>query len=160
MAAPKLQTYMKTKYGVDKPLSEVEAIYRSYFQLYTGIKPWQKQEMEKAERLGYSETMFGRRRRFEPDDVHAAINMPVQSAANDFNFLAMIAADQAFTEEGLDAYIIGAIHDSILVDVSDDDVERAEELLVHHMQTVDTSRFGFQLPIALPAESKVGQTWA
>lgn len=160
MAPPKLQVYMKTKFAVDKTLDEVVEIHKGYHQLYTGIKPWQRQMLNDAERLGYSETMFGRRRKIAHEDLNAAVNNPVQSPANDFNFLAMIAIDQAFIEEGLDAYIIGAIHDSIMVDASDEDAERAEQLMVWHMENVDTSRFGFKLPIPLPAESKVSQTWA
>lgn len=160
MAPPKLQTYMKTKFNVDKTLAEVEEIHKGYFQLYTGIKPWQRQMLNDAERLGYSETMFGRRRKIEHQDLNAAVNNPVQSAASDFNLLAMIAADAAFTEERLDAYIIGVIHDSIMVDASEADAARAEQLLLWHMQNVDTSRFGFTFPIDLPAESKVSKSWA
>lgn len=159
MQIPKLMHYVKTKYGVVLTTPQATQVYNSYFRLYSKLKPWHEQSMLDAERLGYTETFFGRRRHYDKGDVHAAINSNVQSVANDFNLLAMINAAALFEEEGLDAVIIGVIHDSIMVDTADRDVPRVKQLLKWCMENVDTDAFGFRFPIPLPADVKEGQSW-
>lgn len=159
MQEAKLVDYARFTYGVKMTLEQARAARDSYFQLYAGLGPWHERARNGAFQTGYTESPFGRRRRFDPSDVNAAINTPVQSTASDLTMLAMVGVAKAFLRERLDATIIGFIHDSVLVDVSDAHAERANALLLYEMENVDTTPFGFKMPFPLVAETKIGQTW-
>lgn len=160
MQEDKLRDYARSNYGVIMTPEESRAMRRGYFALYSAIPAWHERSMENAQRLGYTETPFGRRRTFDPTDVHAAINTPVQSTASDIALLAMSAVARRYSQENVDAVVIGFIHDSILVEASEQHAELATAMLKHEMENVDTSVFGFTLPIPLPADTKIGETWA
>lgn len=162
-----LQEYARTQFGTIMSQAEVHQMHTGYFRLYGSLEGWQERSMSEAQRLGYTETPFGRRRSFDPTDVHAAINTPIQSIASDLTLLGMIETDRVLRERQLDAYVIGCIHDSILIDASDACAEEAKQLLEYSMEHVDTSAFGFTIPlksnkpgIPIPADGKIGQTWS
>lgn len=159
MEAAHLADYARINYGVRMTPEEAQQAHRGYFQFYSALKPWQQREMDDAARLGYSETVWGRRRSFDPNDVHAAINTPIQSTASDFGLLAMIKVAELYRQEHIDAEVIGFVHDSILVDVAEDQAELAAKMLQDTMENLDTSPWGFVCPIPLLAETKIGQTW-
>lgn len=160
MGEDSLREYARTQYGVIMSPEEAHIMHTGYFRLYSALPGWQQRSMEDAARRGRTETPFGRWRTFDPNDVHAAINTPIQSIASDFTMLAMIDTDRRLREEGLDAFVIGFVHDSILIDASDRDAERAKQILEYSMENVDTKPWGFTMPIKLPADGKIGQTWS
>lgn len=162
MKEERLVTYARTTYQTTLTLDQAKNARRSYMELYSGILPWHMREMRNAARLHYTETVFGRRRHgyYDDDDLLSSINTPIQSTASDLALLSMVQADRRFKDEGLDAVIIGFVHDSILVDAAEGDAERVRFVLMWSMEHVDTSEFGFEVPIQLPTEGKIGQTWA
>ena len=160
MQPASFRDYARINYGVKMTPEQALSVHTSYFTLYADLKPWHDRSRNGAISRGYTETPFGRRRQFDPQDANAAINTPVQSTASDFTFLSISYADRLLREERLNATVIGFVHDSILVDASEEHAERAAQVLVYAMEHVDTSPFGFKIPLPLPADVKIGDTWA
>ena len=159
MQPEKLRTYAWENYGVRMTLEAARAAHAGYFKMYHDLPAWHERCQQQAQQLGYTLTPFGRRRGIDSQDVTKAINTPVQSTASDLTLLSMIQTDQRFRNEGLDAKIVGFVHDSVLVDVAEDDAERAAQVLRNTMETVDTSVFEFTVPVPLIAETKIGDHW-
>lgn len=159
MQADKLANYARTNYGVVMTHEQAASAHYGFFRFYSALADWQQREMDDAQRLGYTETVWGRRRRFDPNDVHAAINTPIQSTASDFGLLAMTAVARRYREHNMDAEVIGFVHDSILVEVREDQAQEAARMLQETMEHPDTSPWGFTCPIPLPTEAKIGRTW-
>lgn len=159
MQPPKLRDYARINYGVRMTIDEAIEAYQAYFRLYSALPAWHQKSLADAARLGYTETPFGRRRQFESNDVHPAINTPVQSTASDLTLLAMINVARTYEEEHVNAIVVGFVHDSILVDVAERDAERAARMLKEQMENLDTSVFGFAVPVPLVCDLKIGETW-
>lgn len=160
MREQKLVTYSKNTYKTVITLQQAEVARTGYFKLFPAIPPWHDASMAEARRKGWRETPFGRRRSFTEQDMLSAINFPVQSTASDLTLQAMIQTDARFREAKLDAIIIGFVHDSVLVDVAERHADEAARILQYSMENVDTSAFGFRVPVPLPVEVKLGDTWA
>ena len=160
MQAEGLMDYAREKYGVDMTYSQAVETRAAFFRLYDALPEWHLRSRREAARKGYTETPFGRRRKFDDEnDVNAAINTPVQSTANDLTMLAIAQTANRYRRMALNAPIIGFVHDSILVLSRDEDVDAASYILKRSMEEVDTKAFGVEMPIPLVAEVKVGQTW-
>lgn len=162
MMEEKLVEYSFNTYGVVMTLEQAKFARDSYMRLFSQLPVWHDRARALARSTGYSQrTVFGRIRKFDDrDDINAAINTPVQSTANDFAYLGMVQVDQYIRQEGLDAVVIGYIHDSVMIDSSERDAPRVLQLLEYAMENTDTSAFGFKFPIPLPAEVKAGESWA
>lgn len=154
------RVYAFANYGVELTPVEAQQTRAGWFRLYSHLLSWQERSMLDAEELGYTETPFGRRRQFEYGDVFAAINTPIQSTASDLTLLAMNAVFARYRREGLDAVIVGFVHDSIIVDASEADAERAADILCWEMENIDVSPFGFTIPVPLVADRKISTTWS
>lgn len=159
MQPEKLRTYAWENYGVRMSLVEAQQAHAGYFRMYFNLPAWHERCMQQAQTLGYTMTPFGRKRGIEHDDVTKAINTPVQSTASDLTLLSMVQTDQRYRNERLDAKIVGFVHDSVLIDVSEKDVERAARILQDSMENVDTSLFEFTVPVPLRADTKIGDHW-
>lgn len=160
MMTAKFRTYAKTKFNVSLTMEEAEFIRISFFQLYSRLLPWHDEIMSFARTNGYVTTVFGRQLAIDPRDAHVAINTPIQSMASDMTLLAISQSARRIREEGLRAIVIGFIHDCIMCDSHEDDAERVAEIVKETMENLDTSAFGFKIPIPLVADMKVGKSWA
>jgi len=149
---------------LDIPTEEAKSIIDRYFQRYAGIRRYLNDTVEKARRTGYVETLFGRRR-FMPD-LHsrnrnaaqaaerAAINMPIQGTAADLIKLAMIRIDEAIASRGLRAQMLLQVHDELLFEAPELEIEALKDLVQTLMSTVTT------LKVPLKVEIGSGMTWA
>jgi DNA polymerase-1 len=149
---------------LDIPTEEAKAIIDRYFQRYAGIRRYLNETVEKARRTGFVETLFGRRR-FMPD-LHsrnrnaaqaaerAAINMPIQGTAADLIKLAMIRIDQAIASKGLRAQMLLQVHDELLFEAPESEIEALKDLVQTLMSSVAT------LKVPLKVEVGSGLTWA
>jgi DNA polymerase-1 len=143
---------------------EARLIIDRYFERYGGIRRYLEETIEKARRVGYVETLFGRRR-FMPE-LHsrnraaaqaaerAAINMPIQGTAADLIKMAMVAFDREATGRGLKAQMLLQVHDELLLEAPDAEVEEAKELVCQVMCSVT------ELKVPLKVEVGVGRSWA
>jgi len=149
---------------LDIPHEEAASIIDRYFARYVGIRRYLEETVERARRTGSVETLFGRRRLM--DDLHssnrataqaaerAAINMPIQGTAADLIKMAMLRIDHRLAEAGLRTRMLLQVHDELLFEAPEDEVERAVDLARSSMMGVA------QLRVPLDVEVGVGQSWA
>lgn len=134
-----------------------------YFARYPSVREYMQATRELAKQQGYVETYFGRRlwvpeinsangiRRAGAE--RAAINAPMQGTAADLIKLAMIAVDKWLKEEKLQTKLIMQVHDELVLEVPDNELELIKTTLPQLMQNVA------KLDVPLLAEVGVGSNW-
>jgi len=134
-----------------------------YFARYPGVRQYMQDTRETAKAQGYVETYFGRRLWVpeinSPNGMRragaerAAINAPMQGTAADLIKLAMIAVDKWLTDEKLQTKLIMQVHDELVLEVPDKELELVKTKLPELMQNVA------KLTVPLVAEVGVGSNW-
>ena len=134
-----------------------------YFMRYPGVAKYMESTRAQAKRQGFVETVFGRRlwlpeinspngpRRAGAE--RAAINAPMQGTAADLIKLAMIAVSRWIREESLGARLIMQVHDELVLQVPDDEVERVRARVPELMSSVADLR------VPLLTDVGVGANW-
>ncbi len=135
----------------------------SYFARYTGVRDYMKSCVENGKKKGYAETLMGRRRELPELNSgnyntrsfgeRAAMNMPIQGTAADIIKLAMVRVSDRLSAESLDARLVLQIHDELIIDTPEKEVERVKMLLRDCMENV------MQLDVPLTAEVSAGHSW-
>ena len=140
-----------------------QAYIDRYFARYPGVAAYMERTRAQAREQGYVETVFGRRlwlpeigssnmgRRQMAE--RAAINAPMQGTAADLIKLAMIDVHAWLRRENLDARLVMQVHDELVLEVPDAEVERLKTDLPARMAGVA------QLSVPLLAEVGVGENW-
>ena len=145
------------------PRSEAKRIIEDYFDSFPSIRSFIDETLRRARAEGYVRTMLGRRR-YVPDvnsnsaQVRAfaernAVNAPIQGTAADIIKLAMIGVDRALREQGLRARMVLQIHDELVLEVPEDEIEKVRALLVSQMENV------MELSVPLTVECNYGKNW-
>lgn len=134
-----------------------------YFARYPGVREYMQNTREIAKQKGYVETYFGRRLWVpeinSPNGMRragaerAAINAPMQGTAADLIKLAMIAVDKWLRDEKLATKLIMQVHDELVLEVPDSELELVKQKLPELMQNVAN------LDVPLLAEVGVGSNW-
>ena len=83
----------------------------------------------------------------------AAMNTPIQGTAADIMKIAMNNVYKELKESNLDAKIVLQVHDELLLEVKDEDVEKAEIILKRNMENA------FKLNVPLMVETNVAKSW-
>ncbi len=134
-----------------------------YFAKYPGVARYMDEIRKTAKAKGYVETVFGRRlwlpeinspngpRRQGAE--RAAINAPMQGTAADLIKIAMIQVQRALEQEKLRARLVLQVHDELVLEVPDEEVETIRRLLPQKMEHVATLR------VPLIVEVGVGRNW-
>jgi len=150
-------------------LAEAEAFITAYFQQFPGVRQYLDASLERARQQGYVETLLGRRRYFpilhEKGPVQAsfqarqraereAINMPIQGTAADIIKIAMINLARALEDGGYQARMILQVHDELVLEVPDDELDAVAPLTVEVMESA------WQLDAPLVADARTGTNWA
>ncbi len=134
-----------------------------YFSRYPGVRQYMENTRELAKQKGYVETYFGRRL-WVPEinsangmkragAERAAINAPMQGTAADLIKLAMIAVDKWLRDEKLASKLIMQVHDELVLEVPDNELDLVKiqlPLLMQHVAKLD---------VPLLAEVGVGCNW-
>jgi DNA polymerase-1 len=146
------------------PEEEARDIIERYFTRYAGIKRYLEETVRVAREKGYVETLFGRRRpmgdlRAKNRQVvqaaeRAAINMPIQGTAADLIKKAMLVVDEELEKQGLRTQMLLQVHDELLFEAPESEVEAVKELSRRCMSAV------MQLKVPLKVEVGAGRTWA
>ena len=134
-----------------------------YFARYPGVKAYMQNTRALAKQQGYVETYFGRRL-WVPEinsangmkragAERAAINAPMQGTAADLIKLAMIAVDQWIKDAALTTKLIMQVHDELVLEVPDSELEMVKTTLPMLMQNVA------KLDVPLLTEVGVGSNW-
>ena len=134
-----------------------------YFARYPGVLDYMERTRAQASEQGYVETIFGRR--LYLPDIHAknaavrkgaertAINAPMQGSAADIIKRAMITVDQWLATAGLDAKVILQVHDELVLEVREEQVDAVRDGLLPLMSA------GAALDVPLIVETGVGDNW-
>lgn len=134
-----------------------------YFARYPGVADYMQSTREDARKTGYVETVFGRRlwlpeinspngnRRQAAE--RAAINAPMQGTAADIVKLAMIAVHDWLAREKLCSKLIMQVHDELVLEVPDDEVEIVKQELPQLMGGAA------KLDVSLLVKLGVGSNW-
>ena len=144
-------------------VGEAKEYIDHYYELYSGAKPYMDGLVKYAYEHGYVETYFSRRR-YIPElkdrnfnrrkfGERVAINSPIQGTAADLMKLAMVNFQEELNNSDLDARILLQVHDEILVEVKESDLEACKDLLKNTMESVAT------LEIPLDVDLGVGKNW-
>lgn len=143
--------------------SAAQSYIERYFARYPGVREYMNSTREIAKQQGYVETYFGRRLWVpeinSPNGMRragaerAAINAPMQGTAADLIKLAMIAVDKWLKEEQLQSKLIMQVHDELVLEVPESELELVKQKLPELMQHVA------QLDVPLLAEVGVGSNW-
>jgi DNA polymerase-1 len=140
-----------------------------YFKSYSGLADYIERVKASAARLGYTETLFGRRRSFAGFDspipyVRAAaermaVNAPIQGTQADIIKIAMVRADAYLRESNSidDARLLLQVHDELVYEVKTDRVKELGKAIRDIMESVITSDKLNGIPIV--AEVAIGMKW-
>ncbi len=134
-----------------------------YFTRYPGVARYMAETRERAREQGFVETLFGRRL-YLPEiksgnmsrrqgAERAAINAPMQGTAADLIKLAMIAVQDWLDAEGLKSRLIMQVHDELVLEVAQQELERVRLRLPELMSGVA------ELAVPLKVEAGVGPNW-
>ncbi len=145
------------------PRREAQAIIDSYFEQYAGIRNYIDSTMEHAREKKFVKTMLGRKRpvwdadsdnRLRRDAAERmAINMPIQGTAAELIKLAMINIHNELKERQLQSKMILQIHDELLFEVPENEIEELKELVIEKME------YAMQLSVPLIVDWGVGDSW-
>ena len=144
-------------------VAEATQYIKNYKMNYPDIDRYLDRVVEDAERDGYTTTAFGRRR-YIPEinsqngnmrafGRRVAMNAPIQGTAADIMKLAMLKVDAALKHEGLDAKIVMQVHDELVIEVNDSQIEKCRELVKREMESAA------ELSVPLTVDVTVGKNW-
>jgi DNA polymerase-1 len=146
------------------PTAEARQHILTFFEKYQGVARWRDAVVAKAYEDGFVTTLLGRRRYLpelfanDPTDrsygERIAVNTPIQGSGADLCKVAMLHIDRALRDARLAARMVLQIHDEILLEVPDAEVDAVVALVRSHMETA--------VPLAVPlrVDVGVGRTWA
>lgn len=135
----------------------------SYLNNYRGVRSYMKQVVADAKDIGYTETLYGRRRyipelkssnfNIRSGAERIALNTPIQGTAADIIKLAMIRVEQALNENFPEAQLLLQVHDELIVECPEEMAESVAALVSREMENVA------KLHVPLTAEAKYGKSW-
>ncbi|WP_084469077.1 DNA polymerase I [Nocardiopsis trehalosi] len=142
---------------------EARGLMDDYFAQFGGVRDYLHEVVEQARRDGYTSTMLGRRR-YLPDltsdnrqrrDMaeRMALNAPIQGSAADIIKVAMLDVDAALRAEGLGTRMLLQVHDELVLEVPDGELDTARRLVSEKM----ASAYDLRVPLAVSVG--VGRDW-
>ena len=124
--------------------TEAKEVIEDYFSQFHGLKTWLDRSKQFIQDNGFIYSYFGRKRRlpnvFSEDkgiaahEVRSGINFLVQSIASDVNLLGAIDSHKEVKEQGMRAQIFALVHDSILAEVDEEEVDDYCEVVRRNVQ--------------------------
>jgi DNA polymerase I len=159
--------YGLSAFGLSQTLGieprEARQFIEAYFEKYKGVRAFIDKTLEQARREQKVTTLFGRVRPI-PDinskninqrgfAERTAVNTPLQGTAADLIKIAMIRIDRALGERGLKSRMTLQVHDELVFEVPEKEVETMRTLVRDHMENVHP------LTVPLLVEVGVGQNW-
>jgi DNA polymerase-1 len=145
------------------PMTEATEFIKAYFEAFPRVREYTQETLRQARTVGYVETLLGRKR-FLPDmdklpgDLRQAaereaVNMPIQGTNADMIKLAMAHLQDQLDDLGLEARMILQVHDELVLEVPDGEMDLVRELVRGAM--VDA----MPLKVPVKVEMKAGRNW-
>jgi len=159
--------YGLSSYGLSAQLDisppAAQDLMDKYFERFGGIRDYLKVVVEDARKVGYTETIMGRRR-YLPDLMHdnrqrrevaerMALNAPIQGSAADIIKLAMLKVQGGIEREKLTSRLLLQIHDELIVEVVKGEEEQISALVKREMGAA------YPLRAPLDVSAGLGLTW-
>ncbi len=149
---------------LDLPPKEGQAIIDRYFARYAGVKRWLEEIVAEARRTGQVRTLYGRVRAM-PEIANrnpairqgaerTAVNTPIQGTAADIVKVAMLRVEAALRAARLEARLLLQVHDELVVEAPEREVEPVSALLKREMEATG----GLSVPLLV--EVGHGRSWA
>ena len=134
-----------------------------YFEKYPKIKEYMDNSVKNCKEKGYVETLWGRRR-YVPEinsnnynvrqfGERVAMNAPIQGTAADIIKIAMVNIEKELEERKLSSKLIIQVHDELLIEAKDEELDIVKELLVRNMENV------IEMAVPLKVDANSGKTW-
>jgi DNA polymerase I len=149
------------------PRDEAGAYIRKYFERFPGIRAYMDATKATARAKGYVTTIFGRKchyPRINASNVserafneRAAINAPLQGSAADIIRRAMVRMDDALARAGLSAKMLLTVHDELVFEAPDAEVEATLPVVTRVM--VDAPEPALKLNVPLQVDARAAQNW-
>jgi DNA polymerase-1 len=159
--------YGLSSYGLSAQLDitppAAQDLMDRYFERFGGIRDYLKTVVEDARKVGYTETIMGRRR-YLPDLMNdnrarrevaerMALNAPIQGSAADIIKIAMLNVNNAIEKQKLKSRLLLQIHDELIVEVSPGEEEIITALVKKEMGAA------YPLKAPLDVNAGLGLTW-
>lgn len=142
---------------------EAKDLIEGYFANFPAVQAYINQTLQSARETSYTTTLFGRRRyiteinsqngRLRAFAERNAVNAPIQGTAADIIKIAMINVSRCLKEEKLKSKMVLQIHDELLLEVPNEEIERVKAILKREMEKV------IKLNIPLIVECNYGENW-
>ena len=142
---------------------EAAQYMKQYFETYPDVKKYLEQTVSDAKEKGYTTTLFDRRRpmpelsnsnhMIRQFGERAAMNAPIQGTAADIIKIAMIDVYHGLKDAGLKSKLILQIHDELLIEAYEEELEQVKEILADKMQ------HAVSLAVPMEIDLNVGSTW-
>lgn len=143
--------------------TEAKQLIDSYYETYPKLKEFMAEQVAKARKLGYVETILGRKRHLQDINSnnfvvkgHAernAVNAPIQGSAADIIKLAMIKIQEVLEQEHLKTKMLLQVHDELVFEAPENEVEIAKKLIKENMENA------YKTEVPLLVEVGVGENW-
>ena len=143
--------------------TEAKQMIDSYYENYPKLKIFMIEQVEKARKNGFVETILGRKRHLKDINSnnfvvrgHAernAVNAPIQGSAADVIKIAMIDIDRALSEGGFKTKMLLQVHDELLFEVPEEEIEPIKALIKEKMESAVKTK------VPLIVEVGVGNNW-
>lgn len=159
--------YGISSFGLSQDLSitrkEAQDYIEQYFHTYPKIKEFLDRTVEQAKRDGYVTSLYGRKRPV-PElsssnfmqrsfGERVAMNSPIQGTAADIIKIAMNRVRKRLEAEGLKSRLILQVHDELLIEAEENELEQVERLLREEMQ------HAAELSVPLEVDVHTGNNW-
>ena len=159
--------YGISSFGLSEDLGinvyEAKDFIDSYLETFPGIKEYMQKTVDEAYKNGYVKTLFNRKRIIDEltnknylirsTGERMAMNTPIQGTAADILKLAMIKLQQKMDELNLNSKMLVQVHDELVFDVCDNEVELMTNLIRDIMENV------YKLNVPLKVDIEYGKTW-
>ncbi|NMH27071.1 DNA polymerase I [Flavobacterium silvaticum] len=143
--------------------SESAALIEAYYKSYPQLRNYISEQIELAREQGFVSTISGRRRYLK--DINSAnqvvrgaaernaVNAPIQGSAADIIKIAMINIHKKLTSENWKSKMLLQVHDELVFDVHNDELERIKPLIQHEMENA------YSLSVPLEVDMGTGRNW-
>ena len=134
-----------------------------YFERFGGIRDYLKNVVEEARKVGYTETILGRRR-YLPDlssdnrqrretAERMALNAPIQGSAADIIKVAMLNVHSALVKAEVESRLLLQVHDELIIELFPGEREKVSEIVKHEMENA------VKLTLPLAVNIGTGKSW-
>jgi DNA polymerase I len=142
---------------------EAKKVIEDYYNTYKGVRRYMEEVPVRAREHGYVRSIYGRIRplpgitdrnaNIRKAAEREAINMPIQGTASDIVKIAMLHVDDEFRRGGLKSRLLMQVHDELLVEAPEQEVDQVTSIIKHEMEQAVT------LDVPLVVDIGVSDNW-